>query len=71
MVKWWIQKLQSNLKCEMYLKYMMHKPNIYTIWYIEYNSIFGTIGMRKYPWKCFSDTVFLKDTLIEIKGTFS
>ena len=27
--------------------------NIYTIWYIECNSIFNEIGMRKYPWKCF------------------
>ena len=33
----------------MYLKYTMHKSNIYTIWYIEYNSIFDTIWMRKYP----------------------
>ena len=32
MVKLWIQKLQKNLKCGMYLKYTMHKPNIYTIW---------------------------------------
>ena len=24
----------------MYLLYTMHKPSIYTIWYIEYNSIF-------------------------------
>ena len=40
MVKLWIQKLQWNLKCGMYLKYTMYKPNIYTIWYIEYNSIF-------------------------------
>ena len=37
----------------MYLKHTMHKPNIYAIWYIEYNSIFDKIGMRKYPWKCF------------------
>ena len=33
----------------MHLNYMVHKPNIYTIWYIEYNSIFGKIGVRKYP----------------------
>ena len=31
----------------MYLKYTMYKPNIYTIWYIECNSIFDKIGMRK------------------------
>ena len=37
----------------MNLKYTMHKPSIYTIWYIECNSIFGKIGMKKYPWKCF------------------
>ena len=53
MVKLWIQKLQLNLRCGMYLKYMTHKPNISTIWYIECNSIFDKIGMRKYPWKCF------------------
>ena len=35
----------------MYFKCTMSKPNIYTIWYIEYNSIFDKIGM-KYPWKC-------------------
>ena len=37
----------------MYLKYMMHKPNVYTVWYIEYDSIFDKIWMGKYPWKCF------------------
>ena len=46
----------------MYLKYTMHKPNIYTIWYIECYSIFDKIGIRKY--------LFLKDTFIEIKGKF-
>ena len=35
------------------LKNTMHKPNIYTIWNIECNSIFDEIGMTKYPWKCF------------------
>ena len=49
----WIQKLQKYLKCRMYLKYAMHKPNIYTIWYIECTSIFDKIGMMKYPWKSF------------------
>ena len=29
------------------------------------------IGMRKYPWNVCSGTVFLKDTLIEIKGKFT
>ena len=53
MVKLWIQKLQQNLKCRMYLKWTMPKPNIYTIWYIEWNSIFDKIGVRKYAWKCF------------------
>ena len=37
----------------MYLKYTMHKPNIYTFWYIECDNIFDTIGMTKYPWKYF------------------
>ena len=37
----------------MYLKYTMYKPNIYTIWYIECNSIFDKIEMSKYPWTCF------------------
>ena len=37
----------------MYLKYAMHKPNIYTIWHIECYSIFDKIGMKKYPWKSF------------------
>ena len=37
----------------MYLKYTMHKPNIYIIWYIEFDSIFDEIGMTKYPWKRF------------------
>ena len=40
MVKSRIHKLQLIFKCEMYLKCTMNKPNIYTIWYIEYNSIF-------------------------------
>ena len=31
----------------MYLKYTMHKHNIYTIWCIEYNSIFDKSGTRK------------------------
>ena len=54
MVKLWIQILQLNLKSGMYLKYTMHKPNIYTIWYIECNSIFFyKIGMREYTWKYF------------------
>ena len=39
MVKLRIQKLQIKLKCGMYLKYTMYKPNIYTTWYIECNSI--------------------------------
>ena len=37
----------------MYLKYAMHKPRLYSIWYIEYDSIFDKIGMTKYPWKYF------------------
>ena len=45
MAKSRIQKLQLNLKCEMYLMCTMRKPNIYTIWYIECNSIFDKIGM--------------------------
>ena len=32
MVKLLIQKLQQNLIYGLYLKYTMHKPNIYTIW---------------------------------------
>ena len=40
MVKLWIQQLRQNLKRRMCLKYTMHNPNIYTIWYIECNSIF-------------------------------
>ena len=51
MMKLWNQKLQLNLKCVMYLKYTMQQPNIYTICYIECNSIFDKIGMREYPWK--------------------
>ena len=70
MVKLCIQKLQQNLNCEMYLNCTMYKPNIYTIWYIEYNSIFDKIGMRKYPLKCFSGTVSLKDTSIETQVKF-
>ena len=54
----------------MYLKYTMHKPNIYIIWYIECNNIFYKIWMRKYHENVFSDAVFLKDTLIEIKCKF-
>ena len=55
----------------MYLKYTMHKPNIYTIWYIKCNSIF----FIKMEWgniegNVFSGTVILKDTLIETKGKF-
>ena len=53
MVKLWIKQLQQNFKCRMCLKYPMHKPSIYTIWYIECNSIFDKIATRKYPWKCF------------------
>ena len=30
----------------MYLKCTMSKPNIYTIWYMECDSIFDKIGMR-------------------------
>ena len=30
----------------MHLKYTTSKPNIYTIWYIEWNSIFDKIGIR-------------------------
>ena len=37
----------------MYQKYTMHKPNIYTIGYIECDSIFDKIVMTKYPWKYF------------------
>ena len=37
----------------MYLKYTMQKPNIYTSWYIECDSIFDKIGMMKYPLKYF------------------
>ena len=33
----------------MYLKY---KPNIYTIWYIRYDSTFDKIVMKKYPRNC-------------------
>ena len=41
----------------MHLKYMVHKPNIFTIWYIKCNSIFHIIGMGTYPrkyiqWRC-------------------
>ena len=54
----------------MYFKYMMHKPSIYTIWYIGYNIISGKIGKRNIHGNVFSDTVFLNDTLIEIKGKF-
>ena len=70
MVKWGIQKLQSNLKWGMHLKYTMHKLNICIIWYIECNNIFDKIGMRNIHGNVFSDTVFLKHTLIEIKGKF-
>ena len=37
----------------MYLKYTMHKPNIYTTWYIECNNIFEKNGMKKYLGKCY------------------
>ena len=70
MVKLWIHKLQENLKRGIYLKYTMHRPYIYNIWYIECDSICDKIGMTKYPWNYFRDTVFMKDTLIEIKDTF-
>ena len=55
----------------MYLKCTMSKPNIYTIWYIECNSIF----LMKLEWgnthgNVFSGTVFLKVTLIWIKSNF-
>ena len=70
MVKWWIQKLQQNFKCEMYLKYMMHKPNI-----TPFDTSKIIVFLIKLEWEnihgnVFSDTVFLKDTLIEIKGKF-
>ena len=71
MVKLWIQKLKLNLKCRMYLEYMMYKPSICTIWYIEYDSIFFIkFGWENIHGNVFSDTVFLEDTLIEIKGKF-
>ena len=54
----------------MYLNYTMNKPNINTIWYIEYNSFFIQFGWENIHENIFSDTVFLKDTLIEIKGKF-
>ena len=53
MVILWIQKMQLSLKWWMHLNYTVHKPDIYTIWYIKYDSICYTIGMRKYPQKCF------------------
>ena len=31
----------------MYLKYTVHKPNIYTIWYNKYGGTFDEIGMRE------------------------
>ena len=71
MVKLWIQQLRQNLKCRMCLKYMMHKPNIYTIWYIECNSILMKSGWGNIHGNVFNDTVYLKGTLIWIKGEFT
>ena len=36
-----------NFEMGMHLNYTVHKPNIYTIWYMKYHSIFCKIGMRK------------------------
>ena len=51
----------------------MRKPSIYTIWYIECNSRLFLIklGWGKIHGNVFSDTAFLKDTLIGINGKFS
>ena len=46
-------EITITLKCGMYLRCTMHKPNIYTIWYIECNSICHEMRMKKYPWKRF------------------
>ena len=46
---------EITIKLEMrdVLKVHDEQTNIYTIWYVEYDSTFGKIGMRKYPSKCF------------------
>ena len=49
----------------------MQKHKIYTIWYIECNSLFYIkLGRENIHGNVFSDAVFLKGTLIEIKGKF-
>ena len=52
----------------MHSKDMVNKPSFSTIWYIKCNSVLDKIGMEKYPQKY---CVFMKDTLIEIKGGFA
>ena len=44
---------ENAVKFEMEAALILHKPNIYTIWYITYNNIFHKIGVRKYPQTCF------------------
>ena len=53
MLRWWIRKLEQNLKGAMHSKYKGHQTNIYDIWYIKYYSICEKIEMRIYPQKHF------------------
>ena len=53
----------------MHLNYTLNKPNIYTIWYIKCDSIVE-LWWENIHRNVSSYTVFLKDTLIQIKGKF-
>ena len=56
---------------QMYLKYTVHKHNIYTIWYIKCNSVFYQIGMRKYPRRSFQWYCLFGGHMNQNKGQIS
>ena len=54
----------------MYLKYTVYKLNIYPIDTSNVIAFVIKFGWGNIHGNVFSDTVFLKDTLIKIKGKF-
>ena len=63
-------EIAVKLERGVHLKYMVHKPNIYIVWYIKCDDIFMTLEWGNIYRNVFSCIVFREDTLVEIKGNF-